>query len=217
MKIYSIDVICPICEHKFRGQVLTDYKISGYREDFKPKFDDKEDLLEYYIWFCDNCHFSGYDERFNYLNNKLEFGEKIKNKILNLEKDKITLPYKFYRAGRIAEILDEDRMSVIDYYLKSYWTSKDRKIDKYIKKSREKISLASKRILDNIDNFDFEDIFVARYLMGYTNYEMKNLKQASYYFLDLVRMKHIPQKYKKYLDFAIEVLEEYDGENGFKT
>ena len=217
MKIYSIDVTCPICEHEFKGQVLTDYKISGYREDFKPKFDEKEDLLKYYIWFCDKCHFSGYDERFKYLNNTLDFSNDIKNKILNLGKNKISLPYKFYRAGKIAEILKEDSMSIIDYYLKSYWTSKDNKNKKYHKKSKKKIYSISKEILNKSDDYDFEDLFVVRYLRGYLNYETNNLKQASYHFLDLIRMKHIPQKYRKYLNFAIKVVEEYKSENGFET
>ncbi|TYB31501.1 MAG: DUF2225 domain-containing protein [Candidatus Mcinerneyibacterium aminivorans] len=217
MKIYSIDVKCPICGSKFKGEVLTDYKIGGYRLDFKPKFEEKDDLLHYYIWFCNSCHFSGYDDKFNYEYNTVNFSEKIKKKIRNLEKNDIDLFYKFYRAGQIAQILKEDEMSIIDYYLKSYWIAKDKKKENSRLKSSQKILTLSESILKNSSNYDFEDIFVSRYLMGYINYEMDNFKKATFHFLDLVKMKHIPQKYKKYLNFAMKILEEYENDNGFKA
>jgi len=207
MESYKLNVKCPVCDYEFKGHVLSSYKIEGYRYDFKPIF-NRKNLLKYYIWFCKNCHFSGYDDRFTFKSYHRSYTDDEIKEIKSLKKYRINLPYKFYRAGEIGEILMEDNYSLLDYYLKSYWVSKDKKKKFWLKKSLKKLFELSQKIKDNPKNN--EEKFVSTYLLGYLNSTKENTDHANYHFLDLIRMKNIPQKYKKYFNFALEYLKEKD-------
>lgn len=210
MNVYKLDVICPICSNKFKGDVLTEYNIKNYRYDFKPVFDEKEDLMKYYIWFCDECHFAGYENKFIYDKNKVEYSDEIIKSVKDLKKEKVSLSYKFFRAGEISKIFNESLNSQLDYYLKSYWISKDNKNDHFEEKSFLEILDISEQILKNKDNYSNEDIFSAYYLLGYLNFERGEYKEAAYYFYDLVKLKFVDAKYKKYIKFALKFLEDYN-------
>ena len=208
MKSYMLNVECPICGNKFKASVLTDFSVKGYTYDFMPIFDDGPELLNYYIWFCDKCHFSGYDNRFNYEKNKVSYGDEFIKKYNSLEKDKkITLAYKFFRAGDIAKLLNEKPISLIDYYTKSYWSAKIEKNDNYIEKSFFEVLSVADEIIRTCS--DPEALFLAYYISGYLNYEAGEFEQAAYFFSKLLNLKIIMPKYERYLKFASDFIKGY--------
>ncbi len=208
MKTYTLKVTCPLCGAKFKGEVLSDYEIDGYDYDFMPLFKDGPKLLDYYIWFCPECHFTGYDNRFTFEKNKAVIPDEIRETLATIPKLSVSLSYKFYRAGVIAEIFGESDVSLLDYFMKAYWAAKrDRS-----PVEKEEAALMVMEIADKIirkgDPDDNEHQFIALYLSGLISMERGQNDEAAFFFSKLVSMKMLPATYKKHVSFATAFLRE---------
>ena len=211
MKLFSVPVSCPVCGKSFKGQVLSEYHVEGYGLDFKPLFENGEDLLKYFIWFCPACHYSGYDNRFSFGKNRVSLEPEIIASVMELpKKSPAVLPYRFYRAGEIGEILGEKGVSLMDYFLKSYWTAKEMKKKEWIRKSSERILGLAEQIY--AETGESEELFIALYLAGTIYYEQGNMEEAAFQFARMMRIKMIPTQYDKQIKFALDFLKGHKNE-----
>jgi len=211
MKLFSLQVKCPFCGKEFRGQVLSEYHVQRYDLDFKPVFENGESLLKYFIWFCPACHYAGYDNRFSYEKNHVELDPGTMEKIAQLEKKHpATLPYKFYRAGEIGALMGESGVSLMDYYLKAYWSAKEMKKKGWIRKSSKRLLELAELLYQ--EAHESEELFIALYLSGLISYEKGDTDEAAFHFSRMMRMKMIPTQYEKQLKFALDFLKGHKNE-----
>ncbi len=212
MRLFSVEAVCPVCGNAFKADVLADYNIERYDEDFRPVFEKDAKLLKYYIWFCQRCHFAGYDDRFIFKGNNVEYGDAELAKLKAIPRRRIqSLPYRFYRAGQISEALDDPPMNALDYYLKSYWTAKE-------SSKREWINMSSRKIFENAERvyqttLDDEQIFLSLYLSGYIRMEAGDNEGAALYFSRLIRIKTVPAKYERFVRVALDFIRRYKSES----
>lgn len=209
MKKYTLKVTCPLCNATFKGDVLSDYEISGYDYDFMPLFKEGTKLLDYYIWFCPTCHYAGYDNRFSFEKYTAVIPDEIREILLSIPKHTVTLSYKFYRAGVIAEIFGESDVSLLDYFMKSYWAAKRDASPVEKEEAAFKIMEVADRIIKAGEFADNEHYFIALYLSGLISTERGQNDEAAFFFSRLMSMKMLPASYKKHIAFATAFLREH--------
>jgi len=211
MKLFTVPVTCPVCGTSFKGHVLSEYHVEGYTLDFKPLFENGEKLLKYFLWFCPACHYAGYDNRFSFGKNSVSLEPAFIEAVMRLpKKSPAPLPYRFYRAGEIGELMGEKGVALMDYFLKSYWAAKDMKKKEWVKKSSQRILELAEQIYEEAG--ESEDLFIALYLAGTIYYEQGNMEEAAFQFSRMMRIKTIPTQYEKQIKFALDFLKGHKNE-----
>jgi uncharacterized protein (DUF2225 family) len=197
---YSVDVQCPVCDHRFKANKIYESKLRRIRHDseMRPRFEEIEPV-HFKVWVCPNCLYANFISRFQ----DLTAGQKSSLKAASDKRKEVlaSLPEPGEDAGKAInnyllaiECLTQVKAvnSVASAWLNLAWLYDDRG-------DAGSATAARKSALEAYERFYFEERSLspsmeiqALYIIGELNKRLGNLRKAHEYFLKVLHYRDQP-------------------------
>lgn len=187
---FPIDLLCPICDTKFKSQSVGSCGFASKRTDFRPNYGGANPV-NYFYHNCPKCGFCGTQNSFDMKIDDDKFKEKIKT-MGPLEKNEYehNLSIKIERAMLCLELMNEyeiidiDDFSLANNWINAYWWASKKEEEKefaeivldYFDKAFNKDQIPKDRILEIL------------YLRGEINRRIGNFEKANELFDGVIKL-----------------------------